>query len=236
MRLDLEIKNVYIWIRGTLKAAARCVGRHQKVRGCLRDPNFRKLAYPAASNCLRRRITIIYGQLKYSYATDVRKSAQVAPVIRSSMIFPAVAVLSRLELCVAQLPVQLLQNFGQGGAHQLGRNLAAIAQPGAVLYPLPDLRAADFGGGGIFHQIIKRHAAISGEPACKVLQTDDRYSQRRPASVTLPGGSVSKSCAATFTSSRFRVKSDSGSFHARIENIAWRWELRPEVLQLHVPS
>ena len=40
------------------------------------------------------------------------------------------------------------------------------------MQPLPDLRPADFGGGGVFHQVVKRDAAIAAEPGFQVLDAD----------------------------------------------------------------
>ena len=52
------------------------------------------------------------------------------------------------------------------------RDLLARVQLGAVLGPLPDLRARDFRGGGVFHQIVNGNAAVAVEPRGQVLQAD----------------------------------------------------------------
>src|SRR5271165_4401096 len=49
---------------------------------------------------------------------------------------------------------------------------AAVVELGAVAGPLPDLRAADLGGGGILHQIVERHAAGAAQPSLDIADPD----------------------------------------------------------------
>jgi hypothetical protein len=38
--------------------------------------------------------------------------------------------------------------------------------------PLPDLRAADLGGRGVLHQIVKRHATCAAQPCLDIADSD----------------------------------------------------------------
>ena len=44
--------------------------------------------------------------------------------------------------------------------------------PRGLMHPLPDLRAGNFRRGGVFHQIVKRHATQSAEPGFEILNAD----------------------------------------------------------------
>jgi hypothetical protein len=43
---------------------------------------------------------------------------------------------------------------------------------GVVTDPLPHLRAADFGSGGVFHQVVDRDATVAANPRRQILQSD----------------------------------------------------------------
>ena len=60
--------------------------------------------------------------------------------------------------------LQLLLLIGDYIADHLSRDWTAIAEFGSVSHPLPDLGAADFGGGGIFHQVVNGNAAGAAQP------------------------------------------------------------------------
>src|SRR5208282_6427355 len=45
----------------------------------------------------------------------------------------------------------------------------AVGQFSAVLHPLPDLGAADLGGGRVFHQVVNWNAADAAQPGFQVL-------------------------------------------------------------------
>ena len=64
-----------------------------------------------------------------------------------------------VEAARAELGFEFGELLCGGGAHPLGGHGAAIVEFCAVLDPLPNLRPADFGGGGVFHQVIDRNAA-----------------------------------------------------------------------------
>src|SRR3954463_2401996 len=67
---------------------------------------------------------------------------------------------SRLGLLL--LDQECDQLFGYG---------AAIGQLRAVLYPLPDLRTANLGGSGVFHQVVNGNATRAAEPGLEILQS-----------------------------------------------------------------
>src|SRR3546814_4507740 len=49
----------------------------------------------------------------------------------------------------------------------------AVVQVQVVaMQPLPQLRARDLGGGGVFHQVVDRHAAVAVEPCGEIPHTD----------------------------------------------------------------
>ncbi|KAF1858516.1 hypothetical protein Lal_00015033 [Lupinus albus] len=82
--------------------------------------------------------------------------------LRGTIIGRAVAV-RRGRFCVGQFLRDHL-------ADHLGRDLAAIFQHALRRAdPLPHLRAADLGRGRVFHQVVDRHAAISGQPGTQVV-------------------------------------------------------------------
>src|SRR3546814_17424608 len=41
-----------------------------------------------------------------------------------------------------------------------------------AVQPLPQLRARGLGGGGVFHQVVNRHAAVAVEPCGEIPHTD----------------------------------------------------------------
>ena len=41
-----------------------------------------------------------------------------------------------------------------------------------MVHPLPELRAADLGGGGVFHQVEERDAADAAQPGLDVAEAD----------------------------------------------------------------
>ncbi len=77
------------------------------------------------------------------------------------------------------IPARLAKRFAQGFhfvfqhvAEEFRRDLAAVGKRGAVIDPLPDLRAADLGGGGVFHQVVERHGATAADPRLDILNAD----------------------------------------------------------------
>src|SRR6266446_5511832 len=62
--------------------------------------------------------------------------------------------------------------FGDHAADQLRGDLPSIAESGAVAQPLPDLGSADFGGGGVLHQVVDGNATGTAQPRFEVLQAD----------------------------------------------------------------
>ena len=58
-------------------------------------------------------------------------------------------------------------------ADELKRHFSTILQNAArIVYPLPDLLPLNLSGGGIFHQIVKRHTAQASQPGFDVLNTN----------------------------------------------------------------
>jgi len=51
-------------------------------------------------------------------------------------------------------------------------DLGALGRGGAVLEPLPQLRARDLGRGRVLHQVVDGHAAHAAQPRLHVLQAD----------------------------------------------------------------
>src|SRR5205807_4584161 len=66
-------------------------------------------------------------------------------------------------------PVQLVS---EEAVEPALRDESAIFCAGSVSDPLPQLRAADFRGRGVFHQVVKWHTAIATQPCLDVLLTD----------------------------------------------------------------
>src|SRR5436190_15682360 len=56
--------------------------------------------------------------------------------------------------------------------HERFRDGPAVVQRRAMFDPLPDLRARDLGGGGVFHQVVDRHSALTAEPRLEILDAD----------------------------------------------------------------
>src|SRR5713101_2947997 len=75
-----------------------------------------------------------------------------------------------LETFDAAFTANALQFLLHQLANQRQIDLAPVFEDTSrIVQPLPDLGARDFRGGGIFHQIIKRHAAEAAEPRFQVL-------------------------------------------------------------------
>ena len=53
-----------------------------------------------------------------------------------------------------------------------GCDRAAVFEGGVMVDPLPELRAADFGGGGVFHQVEERNAADAAQPRFDIAEAD----------------------------------------------------------------
>ena len=60
----------------------------------------------------------------------------------------------------------------------IGRTISTVTlrpssgTPFGADHPLPDLRAGDLGGGGVFHQVVDGHAAVAGQPGAEVVDAD----------------------------------------------------------------
>src|SRR5207248_6513479 len=57
-------------------------------------------------------------------------------------------------------------------AHQLASDVSAVIQGCTVVDPLPDLRARDLGGGGVFHQIENGCSTRASQPGLDVLDAN----------------------------------------------------------------
>src|SRR5574343_558528 len=69
--------------------------------------------------------------------------------------------------------LNLDQFLGDHRADHLLGDLAAVVEDALRRNdPLPHLRAGDFGGGGVFHQVVDGHAAVAGQPGAKVVDAD----------------------------------------------------------------
>ena len=81
--------------------------------------------------------------------------------------------------------------------NQRQRHFAAVRENAArMMHPLPDLRAGNFGGGRVFHQIVKRHATEPAQPRLYILNPHANVA-RRPSSVIVPSGGSSSWLART---------------------------------------
>src|SRR6185437_9125595 len=67
---------------------------------------------------------------------------------------------------------QLLELLVERRVGERARHLPAVLELGAVADPLPDLTAADLGGGGVLHEVVKRHAADAAQPGFDVAEPD----------------------------------------------------------------
>lgn len=68
--------------------------------------------------------------------------------------------------------VELLELIRLGvdnGFDELLIHCTSIVQCNAVFVPLPHLRATNLGSGGVFHEIVDWHAALTGQPGGHVL-------------------------------------------------------------------
>ncbi len=85
----------------------------------------------------------------------------------------------------------------------LGGHRSAVLQRRPVDPPLPELRAADLGGGGVLHQVVDRGRAVAGQPRGEILEATLTL-VRTPASVTRPPATstFSSSAAVTMASGR----------------------------------
>ena len=86
-------------------------------------------------------------------------------------------VIMRSKICGrlshARPPFISLLLLGNDASNHLLRDwTAVIAELGAVFHPLPHLRAANFRGGGVFHQVVDRNAAVTAQPRFQILQSD----------------------------------------------------------------
>src|ERR1700678_2355857 len=61
---------------------------------------------------------------------------------------------------------------GDYGLDQLKGYGQAVVHDRVVVDPLPQLRSADLGGGGVFHQVKERHAADAAQPCLNVTEAD----------------------------------------------------------------
>ena len=72
----------------------------------------------------------------------------------------------------ADLALHPLHLLAEQLVEEFGRHLLAVFQLGVEMQLLPDLRAADLGGGGILHQIVERHRAAAPQPRLDILHAD----------------------------------------------------------------
>src|SRR5207302_5055191 len=71
-----------------------------------------------------------------------------------------------------------------------------VIELGAMPDPLPELGAADLGGGGVLHQIVEGHAAGAAQPGLDIADPTLRFCLT-PASVIVPSGTARRSDAVT---------------------------------------
>ena len=63
--------------------------------------------------------------------------------------------------------------LGNHRADHFDGDLAAVVEDAlGGNHPLPHLRTGDFGGGGVFHQVVDGHAAVAGQPGTQVVDAD----------------------------------------------------------------
>ena len=87
----------------------------------------------------------------------------------------------------ADLAVLLLHDV----TNQLGGDEGAIVELGAVVDPLPDLRAGDLGGGSVLHEVVDADGTESAEPRLEVARGDlDVAFQAGPGDLALRRGDV----------------------------------------------
>src|SRR5207247_11246222 len=85
----------------------------------------------------------------------------------------AFLVFARIPRLVTEVGLHHGQFFGEQPSEQfLGDFLAVLQLPFWRTDPLPDLRARDFCGGRILHQIEYGHATVTREPSPQVRATD----------------------------------------------------------------
>src|SRR5207248_670393 len=64
------------------------------------------------------------------------------------------------DALLAQFAAELNQFLADETPDQFGGQDAAVGKGGLVVNPLPELGAADFGGGSVFHEIVNGHASL----------------------------------------------------------------------------
>src|SRR5919202_228725 len=80
--------------------------------------------------------------------------------LRRLTVAPGFSAAKLAELFVPDLLVECLSEW------------TPIVQSGMMVHPLPELRARDFGGGCILHQIEDRRRPVAEQPGVQVLQAD----------------------------------------------------------------
>ena len=90
--------------------------------------------------------------------------------------------LAGVEFLFAHLRFDAVQHGGHGFARHLRRHRFSGIELGAVLDPLPDLRAGNFRRRGIFHQIVDGNAAVSARATKPDTANRRRYSTSARAS------------------------------------------------------
>src|SRR5262245_53708472 len=73
-------------------------------------------------------------------------------------------VAPRREGVVTHRILDRVHLFLEDCLHQLARDGASVAQTRTMANPLPHLRTRNLCGGGVFHQVVERHAARSAQP------------------------------------------------------------------------
>ena len=64
------------------------------------------------------------------------------------------------------------QLFGDDLIDEFGGDEAAVFEVGVVVDPLPELGAADLGGGGVLHQVEEWNAADAAQPRFEIAEAD----------------------------------------------------------------
>lgn len=73
------------------------------------------------------------------------------------------------EVLVAELDPQALGFFAQDAGDQFaGHGVARVREDGLVADLLPHLRAGDFRGRGVFHEVVDGYRAAAGDPDARV--------------------------------------------------------------------